>query len=59
VIAYAIKLGLPGQFVKRSLVILMGFDVGKMNQEGQIATINQDVFQDIRMFTAGWDAIGG
>ncbi len=37
----------------------MGFNVGKMNREGQIAAINQDVFQDIQMLTAGWDAIGG
>jgi hypothetical protein len=36
----------------------MGLDVRKMNREGQIAAINQNDFQDIRMLTAGWDAIG-
>jgi hypothetical protein len=37
----------------------MGLDVRKMNQKGQIAAIDQDVFQEVRMLTAGWDAVGG
>ena len=37
----------------------MGLDVRKINREGQIAAIDQDVFQDVRMLTAGWDAVGG
>ena len=56
-IANAIELCFSAQFVKRGVIILVGFDVQIVCCEGESATMCQDCFKDVGVAAPQWDPV--